>query len=573
MAQPFYLGLNMSGTVSAGAYTGGVIDFLIEAMDAWYAERERQTQQFGANYDQWTIPPHELQLAAMAGASGGGITTALSAAALTQKFAHIHDQTPGPGAALNTLFRSWVAEIDLSVLLGHSDLDANGGTVVSVLDSTPIRTIASHALKISDALPQRRPWVREGLKAILTVTNMTGVPYAIEPQTDSDSARTLYYADRRQFEVLWNAQGSGGETIPLDPKGGSNWQALADAAIATSAFPVVLAPQVLRRTAGEYNRRRWRIPQDDPKCGADAICNCETDDPMPPTWGLQDNAPVHTLNVDGGATNNSPFDCVRLELANLPPVVQGGHNLRDPKLADRAVINIAPLFTQVASGLPPPPATDIASLLFHFVDVLVNQSRIQGENLRLTADPQVASRWLIAPTAEISGIEPLAGATLNAFGGFVSQRFREHDYQLGRRNCQRFLMRYFGLPWDNAIMKPYNLSPGVQGRLDVQYGFDAETVHGAAPGPRVFPLIPVVPELRDEIKVARNAIQRDDLTRMGDLAMDRLKRVAKALLSGSGAGPFSDFAFNTAWLFIRDRLRDKLLTLAAGELAKQGFVS
>ena len=50
MPQPFYLGLNMSGTVSAGAYTAGVIDFLVEAMDAWYAERGRQIQQFGGDF-------------------------------------------------------------------------------------------------------------------------------------------------------------------------------------------------------------------------------------------------------------------------------------------------------------------------------------------------------------------------------------------------------------------------------------------------------------------------------------------------------------------------------------------
>ena len=56
-------------TVSAGAYSAGVMDFLIEAMDAWCAERSRQIEQFGDRYDQWTIPPHELQLAVMAGAS------------------------------------------------------------------------------------------------------------------------------------------------------------------------------------------------------------------------------------------------------------------------------------------------------------------------------------------------------------------------------------------------------------------------------------------------------------------------------------------------------------------------
>lgn len=32
----FEVGLVLSGTVSAGPYTAGVIDYLIEALDAWY---------------------------------------------------------------------------------------------------------------------------------------------------------------------------------------------------------------------------------------------------------------------------------------------------------------------------------------------------------------------------------------------------------------------------------------------------------------------------------------------------------------------------------------------------------
>jgi len=31
----FQIGLTMSGAISAGAYTAGVIDFLAEALDAW----------------------------------------------------------------------------------------------------------------------------------------------------------------------------------------------------------------------------------------------------------------------------------------------------------------------------------------------------------------------------------------------------------------------------------------------------------------------------------------------------------------------------------------------------------
>ena len=35
-ASGFEIGLVMAGAVSAGAYTAGVVDFLIRALDQWY---------------------------------------------------------------------------------------------------------------------------------------------------------------------------------------------------------------------------------------------------------------------------------------------------------------------------------------------------------------------------------------------------------------------------------------------------------------------------------------------------------------------------------------------------------
>ena len=35
----FEIGLAMAGAISAGAYSGGVLDFLIEALDAWEKEK------------------------------------------------------------------------------------------------------------------------------------------------------------------------------------------------------------------------------------------------------------------------------------------------------------------------------------------------------------------------------------------------------------------------------------------------------------------------------------------------------------------------------------------------------
>ena len=36
----FRIGINMAGAISAGAYTAGALDFLIQALDEWWAVEE-----------------------------------------------------------------------------------------------------------------------------------------------------------------------------------------------------------------------------------------------------------------------------------------------------------------------------------------------------------------------------------------------------------------------------------------------------------------------------------------------------------------------------------------------------
>ncbi|HEY9135681.1 MAG TPA: hypothetical protein VIM85_07795, partial [Pseudomonadales bacterium] len=48
---------------------------------------------------------------------------------------------------------------------------------------------------------------------------------------------------------------------------------------------------------------------------------------------------------------------------------------------------------------------------------------------------------------------PLACGVLGGFGGFLSEKLRAHDYQLGRYNCYNFLKNHFGLPKKYSVVK------------------------------------------------------------------------------------------------------------------------
>ncbi|NBR14881.1 MAG: hypothetical protein EBU01_09950, partial [Crocinitomicaceae bacterium] len=63
------MGLCLAGAISAGAYTAGVIDYLIEALERWETEKKQ-------NED---IPKHRVVIEVIGGASAGGMTGIITA--------------------------------------------------------------------------------------------------------------------------------------------------------------------------------------------------------------------------------------------------------------------------------------------------------------------------------------------------------------------------------------------------------------------------------------------------------------------------------------------------------------
>src|SRR5436309_7074225 len=81
----FEIGLVMAGAISAGAYTAGVIDFLIQALDEWEAAK-RFARAHPGHPQARECPMHEVRIRVMAGASAGGMTAALAAGLFGMQF-------------------------------------------------------------------------------------------------------------------------------------------------------------------------------------------------------------------------------------------------------------------------------------------------------------------------------------------------------------------------------------------------------------------------------------------------------------------------------------------------------
>ncbi|WP_373525169.1 patatin-like phospholipase family protein [Nostoc sp.] len=263
----FEIGLVMAGAVSAGAYTSGVIDFIFEALDQWYEQKAKQQEQYGEDFSQWEIPPHDVLIKVMSGASAGAIVAAITAASLSS------DITPVIGNPLNKpvknkLYESWVQRIDISQLLKTQDLNNPKAPVLSFLDPTILDELGKDVLKIKPT-GKIRTYIADPFEVFLCVTNLRGVPYLIKSQGSNPNLKghsMVKHADFMHFAIGENSsQVEGAIALTPDKSNVTNWKILIDSALASSAFPVGFPPRQLERSSiDEYEKRKWEIPSRDP---------------------------------------------------------------------------------------------------------------------------------------------------------------------------------------------------------------------------------------------------------------------------------------------------------------------
>ncbi len=475
----FEIGLVGAGAISAGAYTGGVIDFMVHALDCWYAAKGIDS----------TVPPHDVKLSVMSGASAGGIMAALAAAYLGSDQPPVtNEQDAGANHGRNKLFDSWVERIDMSRLLQTRDLDNDDAPVISLLDSTVLPEIADNALDVTPH-PRRRAYVAENFELLLTVTNLRGVPYAFDVVGDRIHSYDMsLHADYMHFRV--NDTGSGA----LPDRYTMSWsdfgrpssvkETLKMSALASGAFPLGLAPRVLTHTIpgnGQpdwYSSRKWSMPTPD----STSPHRCTTLEPLPANFGnLTPGYRFDFQCVDGGVMNNEPLELAR-------QVLLGGResNPRPGDRADKAILLIDPFPSESAFDPAYSPVPDLLKSAFRLFGALKNQARFKPDELVLAARKDVYSRFMIAPSRDGQPY-PIACGSLAGFGGFLKRSFRAHDYFLGRRNAQKFLKDHFVLLENNPLFTDWN-----DDMRRTHCVKDAGGNPKIVDGQRLLPVIPVV---------------------------------------------------------------------------------
>ena len=234
----FHLGLCMAGSVSAGAYTAGVIDYLTEALKNWEKVKDDQS-----------VPDHQVVIDLFCGASGGGIASAMAMFAMQDKnIEHVHlaeDRKTFIVPGNNIYWHSWVELTGPNVfeqMLGTADIEKQG-FVASLLNSTFVDNLANnfhqYILGLAKSDRFRPPYMGLAPELFLTLFNVTGIDYELFTTSSTSSSPNQFIREHRDIAHFRLTDGDymNDGRMPLSLTKQKLLPTLIEAAKATGAFP------------------------------------------------------------------------------------------------------------------------------------------------------------------------------------------------------------------------------------------------------------------------------------------------------------------------------------------------
>ncbi|MEK9968730.1 MAG: hypothetical protein VW600_06320 [Ferrovibrio sp.] len=457
----FEIGLVNAGAVSGGAYAAGALDFLYEALNEWQQAKDRNE----------SVPDHAVVLKGAAGASAGAIGNALTAIAPWHGIHPIRDlvHTDSQGHAIgltdakqaanwqrNEFFRSWVVESNREQLFSTTDVDREG-IVPSLLNADMVDGIRDNLLDRLNAAaiaPPAYPFIATPYQLSLSVTNLPGLPYSISMEGDDREGQVVTtHSDYVHFTI----EGLGGTALASvhEPEPGLSlpmpqpavraaWQPLGEAVAASAAFPVGFRSRLIKQKGSVYDTRLWAVPAP-PNAPTSTVTQAipPAYRPMPQDYGY--------WAIDGGIVDNEPVELARRILAG-----PGGRMLRDADAAHRALLLLDPFPDALPVYTEPGPMPGMLTVAGSLFGLWLQQTRFRPHELAVAAAEDVRSRFLLAPVRtsdgeRLTGARAICGGGLGGFAAFLCEIYRLHDFQLGRRNMQKFLRDHFTLDSANPV--------------------------------------------------------------------------------------------------------------------------
>jgi hypothetical protein len=565
--QKFKICLTMAGAVSAGAYTAGVMDYLLETLELW-EKAKLKNRQLGKDHPLYdhSVPMHEVELDVMSGASAGGITGTLTMLNLID-----NDYSPvnkdNPQGKNNRYYQSWVVMGDdnksntFEKLLSNGDLEKLGkdDKPKALLNSEPIDGIVDRAIRVDN--PRSYPaYASDSLDLVMTTTNLRGINFRVD-FTGNDKSAPIITSHGGFFRYkLENDKYKKG--IPdgedlyyvLDLKEQKHREYLKTATLSTAAFPIGLQSREVA-ISQEYIKRYPKY----------LFGKREGIHPI-----IQDG-PIYKFNsIDGGLINNEPFG-IALRVMN--------EKYAEQPVGDRyAVIMINPFPNKDNEIEDKNPTPDMISVAKGMFKSLRNQVMFNQDGILDAIKPSIRTHFLIEPVRKekVNGEmkrakNDLAAAPFSGFAGFIDKSFRHHDYHLGRHNCQSFLRYYFGIEQKDILHK--------LGEESDAKAFDRFFIYESQFDTNSTKIYPIIPDMR-VTKARVNQVDKDTYGIDANLAYpeyphisqkafeDKYRKAIKLRVQKVGNHLISGFRFSLLnRLFIRNIVSKKIESLILEELA------
>lgn len=481
----FYLGLTMAGAVSAGAYTGGVLDYLFEVLDKWERAKTGELEIPGISKDD--IPQHKVMIDAIGGTSAGGMTTAMAALyAIKGEINPVTDDEAGNvgGSKNNLLYDSWVNldddELGLTLEKGLTKDDiVNEEKILSLLNSVFIDNIAEKAFSLegdpeTNPAANLPPFISPDVEMLISHSMLQGIPLAVNfAHQGSALAQPPSHSTYEHF-LFSHFRLNSGDSVnpdhyvwlnPFDPKAKEH---LKKAAKATGAFPVGLkfrafsnmdfSPEYLKNVLSRVIEKNMGVAE--PKIKKRI------------TWDEDTLNNYDSITVDGGALNNEPYSEVMSILKHRFGDALGTHKVtytnpsgteesKDVDFQKYGMIMIDPFPDFFHLQADYKKADDLLGVAPGIIGTLWDQAKVKRNELVEQFENQ-AYRGVIFPVKYRPGKDngkyrhPVACGALGAFSGFIDAKFRHHDFFLGRNNARNFLRAFLSVPYDpeHGIIHP-----------------------------------------------------------------------------------------------------------------------
>jgi len=483
----YRIAIAISGAVSLGSYEAGVAFELITAIG----------QHNQNNRDR---PDKQIHIDVLTGASAGGMTATI----LAQKL--LFDAPALAEPFTNDLYRAWVQEVDISGLLS-ADLGDNPRQ--SLLSSNFVDTIAQKILlqRYEDPTPTtaQHPAAASTLQLALAMSNLNGVDYAVDAFKNGSLENITGRFIQTRFQDAFS------RTVGKDSDNKSFWTQVKQAARACGAFPTAFAPLALERFYTEPDYFGKAVPFDKARftyVDGGTFNNY----PLGMAKKLADTVDINPLDYEyryyfyispnSKDSTRTSFDADTANPLNTSLaitsaifnqarfqdwIMTGHYNDLVAEMDVRAYALCEHLRTADAAAIA---AIDQTSDMFLEKIFALESARDQAREARILAEryrhgtqaeallsgkgEAAFATWIKAIQVLESGgrlhnrdnmqiytvtaaPDELASDGLFAFVGFLEERFRAHDYNVGRRKARELLSRLQQIQREGRLEQEHHL--------------------------------------------------------------------------------------------------------------------